>query len=644
MLTTIIDKIRWLIFRWSRMKHPSEDLYRISQFLQVHLKDRFDIKRRSKPFFFVNNNLLNRDYLETYSTRLAKFYSVLQTKISISYTQWRTEPKSKIKTPLVFKGKINHKSYKSAGEVKYLYELNRLHVLPVIAYSYSKNLNWQSFKQLNELVDSWMQENPYNHSVNWKNGIEVSIRSLNLLLTRILLTDIFSTTELCKKIDFSVTLHYEFLKNHLSLYSSANNHLLKELCGLIITGCAYDFRQKNEELKYYFKYYQDEVLKQTFEDGGSKEQSVHYHAAVLNASFLVLHFVFKNQLKANNDFLYRIKSMCIFLDYMTLGGQKESLFGDKDDSNILYDVFDKGFNLYHSLLETGKRIFTDIKYEFYQTDKEHRDFINALFYEGLYYESHSMPATYRQNNGYTYFSSSGYFIFKSNNLKSHLYFDVGEMGFGSLAAHGHSDILHFTLWVNGEPIIVDPGTYQYHSKYLKWRNYFKGITAHNTISVNGQDHSKPLGTMMWSKLPAVQILSFGEKNNVISCEAEHSAFSNSKGKIKHKRKISTTDRGYCIDDEVSGKENFEVDFYLHFHPTINASLNKNLLTIKKGRILIKIESEIFKNAKLYHGDENIPLGWYSLSYDNKVPTTTLKASCSIFENNNILTTIVIEEL
>ena len=80
-----------------------------------------------------------------------------------------------------------------------------------------------------------------------------------------------------KKIDFTLQLHYQFLKKHLSLYSSANNHLIAELFGLVTISSVYNFKNAQEENTYYFDFFQKEILKQTYDDGGSKEQSIHYH-------------------------------------------------------------------------------------------------------------------------------------------------------------------------------------------------------------------------------------------------------------------------------------------------------------------------------------------------------------------------------
>jgi len=633
------EKIQWLIFRWSRMKHPEEDFYRVKQIIQNRILDRFFANRQEDVFIYQNN--LSLAPADDYIIRLKNSYSIFQVNIPLDYHNWLIEPKNKIESPVTFKGKIDYKNFETAGENKYIFELNRLHILPALAYCKKQNpQDNTTLKLLTTLISSWIKQNPYLHSVNWKSGIEVAIRSFNLLSVRMLLSDVSPASEICKKIDFTLGLHYRFLKQHLSLYSSANNHLIAELVGLVTISSVYNFDEVRKDKKFYFEFFQKELLKQTYNDGGSKEQSVHYHAAVLNASFMVLHFGLNAKQKPSNIFLKRLKAMCIFLDEWTQGGKVDSVFGDKDDSNIVYDVFNKEFNLYQSLLYRGLNIFPDIRYSFFPGDNYKIDFINALF--PATYKFDLAAESYKKTDQYIYFDSSGYFIFKQKNKNICLYFDVGSFGYKPIAAHGHSDLLHFTLWINGSPFIVDTGTYQYHNKYIEWRNYFRGITSHNTISVNGEDHAKSLGAMMWGKLHDVEVKAFGSDDCTAFCIAEHNAFNNKNGVIKHRRKIDCSDEKILITDNLIGKGNYEMKFFLHFHPSINVELDNNCLILTNKKNKVKLINKSFFDAQLYFGNEQEMLGWYSSSYDFVLPTYSLLVKKEIADSEEFLTNIYVE--
>ncbi len=68
-------------------------------------------------------------------------------------------------------------------------------------------------------------------------------------------------------------------------------------------------------------------------------------------------------------------------------------------------------------------------------------------------------------------------------------FDHAELGFNTIAAHGHADALHITLMIDGEKIFIDPGTYCYHSD-ITWRNYFRKTKNHNTVTINQENQSE----------------------------------------------------------------------------------------------------------------------------------------------------------
>ena len=57
------------------------------------------------------------------------------------------------------------------------------------------------------------------------------------------------------------------------------------------------------------------------------------------------------------------------------------------------------------------------------------------------------------------------------------------------SGHGHAELGHIDLVINGKDILVDPGRYTYVDGIE--RRYLKGATAHNTIMLNDTPFSKP---------------------------------------------------------------------------------------------------------------------------------------------------------
>jgi hypothetical protein len=80
---------------------------------------------------------------------------------------------------------------------------------------------------------------------------------------------------------------------------------------------------------------------------------------------------------------------------------------------------------------------------------------------------------------------SGYYMMRSGSDSNarQITFDAGPTG----GIHGHFDLLNFELFGYGTPLISDPGLYTYDTSAR--RNWAVSTPAHNTISIDGQNHA-----------------------------------------------------------------------------------------------------------------------------------------------------------
>ncbi len=62
---------------------------------------------------------------------------------------------------------------------------------------------------------------------------------------------------------------------------------------------------------------------------------------------------------------------------------------------------------------------------------------------------------------------------------AYVLFDAGPFGYG----HQHEDKLSFVFYAHGKPLVIDPGNFDYDDS--RWRRYFTGPAAHNTVLVDG---------------------------------------------------------------------------------------------------------------------------------------------------------------
>ena len=77
-----------------------------------------------------------------------------------------------------------------------------------------------------------------------------------------------------------------------------------------------------------------------------------------------------------------------------------------------------------------------------------------------------------------------------------LAFDHGPLGFLSIAAHGHADALALWLHLDGEPVLVDSGTYLY-SGGGAIREALRATASHNALTIDGASQSATAGPFNW---------------------------------------------------------------------------------------------------------------------------------------------------
>jgi uncharacterized heparinase superfamily protein len=217
----------------------------------------------------------------------------------------------------------------------------------------------------------------------------------------------------------------------------------------------------------------------------------------------------------------------------------------------------------------------------------------------------------------------------------------GPMGFGPLCAHAHADMLSFVLNIGGYQFIIDPGTYAYHLGGQKWRQFFRGTKAHNTLVMHDTNQAESGGAMIWlSKV-------IGHATQW-KCGKDQDLFGGWHEGYQHNRHMPAThyrqvilDRAkgvFEVRDRIAGQSPLEVALYYHFHPrvAVNRLEGNCFLATRDGESLL-LEADHRCAARLVAGDSQSPQGWYSPYFTIKVPTTTLILSHKMISGNPLLT-------
>ena len=84
----------------------------------------------------------------------------------------------------------------------------------------------------------------------------------------------------------------------------------------------------------------------------------------------------------------------------------------------------------------------------------------------------------------TLFPDGGCAVLRSGG--DHVFVDCGSVGLGGRGGHGHNDITSVDAVLDGEPLLLDPGTFTYTGS-PEWRNRFRSTAAHNAVQVDGEE-------------------------------------------------------------------------------------------------------------------------------------------------------------
>jgi len=548
--------------------------------------------------------------------------------------RWNRDPRTGIEAPLQFGKTLNYRDGRLVGDIKYLWELNRHLELVTLAQAWHISRQPRYADACRVLLESWFDQCPYPQGVNWASSLEHGIRLVNWAVAWQLLqtSPLFMRPEQGRFVARwreSVYQHSHFIFGHRSYFSSANNHLLGELAGLLVGAltwpCWPESARWAEQAQ---REFESQCLLQTGPDGVNREQATWYHHSVADMMLIVGLFARANGRDFSAAYWQRLERMLEFIaSIMDVAGHVPNV-GDADDAVLVRFCPDPSPNVYRSLLATGSVLFgrPDFLAKAGQLDDKARwllgdDAISA-----------SAPAlgVKRGQPVRRAFPDGGYYVlgdrFETKD-EVRIVADAGPLGYLATAAHGHADALSFTLSRGGIELLVDGGTYAYHSQ-PEWRAYFRGTAAHNTLRLDGLDQSVQAGSFLWGRRASIVEVDYRETNSGARLHAAHDGYARLPGGARVARTIEFDGarRIVMVEDEVNSTGAHAVEIFWHFSEACAVTLAAGRATVRCGEASLVLTWPVDLSAQVVRGQEDPPLGWRSRSYDVRVPIDTLVVS------------------
>ena len=531
--------------------------------------------------------------------------------------RWLLDPVTGKKWPgkETFSFDIDYRDNREFGDVKYVWELNRLQFLQPVAVLAARDRTLARIAI--DAVLSWMDTNPPFTGINWTSGIEAALRLVTLAIVAAGVDDALTDAERQRFCRF-VAAHAFWLERFPSLYSSANNHRAAEGLGLLTAALLTpDAPDSARYLRLGRSILEDAVFSQFHSDGIGIEQSPSYSAFVLemlSLGALLLRDTPHAFGSEWNDGLARAAgALRCMLD-------EDGLFpdiGDNDNGRLLMTTM--SVEPYHAASVVSLAAAAASRHDL-ALPRYHASLHDLLI---AMPDGRSAPTC-----GVEHFAHGGYTIVRDRAGETPylLAFDHGALGFGGLAAHGHADALSIWLHIDGKPVVVDAGTYLYHSGG-EWREFFRSTAAHNTMEVDGLNQSVNAGPFNWGHKAQARCSRFAGTPNW-EIEGRHDGYRKRLG-VEHVRTLVRTPHGFRIEDRLmDAKDSLPVAIRFLVRPGLSVACDEGRATIAGGgRAILRIAGATGVTCRILRGEsDKAGPGWHSPAFGSRLP-----ASCIVFE-------------
>jgi hypothetical protein len=382
--------------------------------------------------------------------------------------------------------KLDHRALPGGGDIKLIWELSRWYQLVRLAMAAYVLGDERAARKCIAWLEDWVKRNPPYVGWNWTSALEAGIRLVQFTWIDALLTNRAQAWGFDAELE---TLRYEILPPHawyvwrnLSFGSSANNHLIGELAGLIVATVRWPpLVQWSAPLDKLRRRWQREVLEQFESDGGNREQALNYHLfswefcwqawEALGAVWRKVWPLVSVRLTLAARFFSEVQVPTDAWDY-----------GDSDNGYVT-PLFAEESTAMQEWCGWLNSAASGAALE-YWWGAAPRDFGVQRS------EPDTRPPPWRE------FSFSGYGVWTDGRWT--LRWDASRLGYLKTAAHGHLDALHLSIWRDGVALVIDPGTGCYFADPVL-RAWLAGRAAHNGPTPAAPFRPRRLGVFLWSK-------------------------------------------------------------------------------------------------------------------------------------------------
>ena len=520
--------------------------------------------------------------------------------------------------------RVAHRDAAAVGDVKHVWEVSRLQHLTVLAAAYHVSGDERFACRALDHLRSWCTANPPLLGIHWTSGIEIGLRLLTWTWCRRLLDRLpgiagrFEGDALVRR---QLHAHQSWLATFHSRGTSANNHLVAELAGLLAASRSFPmFPESGRWSALAATKLEREIGRQTFADGLNRELAGEYHVFAAEL-FLVAGVEADIAGPALSDGYWRglgrmLDALAATVDARGAGARQ----GDGDSGRALR--FGESDNGIATVLGAGGQA---LGRPAWWPAGRNRDPGATLL--GSMAGDHRTARTAPDARP-SAFPAAGVSILRDlvpDADELWCRFDHGPHGFLATAAHAHADALSFELRCGGQEILVDPGTYCYQGE-AAWRDYFRSTLAHNALELGGRSQAEPAGPFLWASRADAELIEAAglQAGDAALAEARHDGYA---APTYRRLRLDRAARSLDVLDWTGGRTPVDARLTYHLHPLVECRLQGACAQLSwaapEGRRHADIVLPPELSWSAHQGETEPILGWYSARFGVKQPTVTL---------------------
>jgi len=431
-------------------------------------------------------------------------------------------------------------------DIKFIWEASRFGMVYALVRAYVATRDEKFAEAFWTLIESWAEANPPNIGPNWMDGQEATLRLMAWMFGYYQFFDSPSTT-LQRIVQFTVMVaaHAERIyKNIGYAISTRSNHTISEAFGLWLTGLLFpELKDSEKYVELGRKLLEQEAAAQIFPDGTYSMYSLNYHRFILHIYLCMIRLGELNQSPREASSLIHDR-VSASIDYLSQLIDPETgqmpVYGSNDGALVL-PLNNCDFTDYRPLLQLGAYLTKkELLFEPGPWDEDIFWLCNEGFNAKTAKEQVNTLRDLRSNS----FPEGGVHILRGVNSKA----TIRCTDFRSRPSH--ADQLHVDLWLGGQNIACDAGTYLYSAEH-PWRNGLAHTSVHNTVTVDGQDQMNMVSRFTWTDWATGKVLVHEGK----TWQGEHDGYERLADPVNHKRTVlSLGEDRWLIVDHLTGKQ------------------------------------------------------------------------------------------